>query len=113
MKEDRLFYNACPTCRKKVLDDLAGYRCENCNKALTSCNPTYTITAKISDFSGSIYVSFISEMGEVIMNGMSATEFKEFKECNGDGVKEWLMQNVEFKVRLIFNRTVFRVTPFC
>jgi hypothetical protein len=41
--------------------------------------PTYMITAKISDFTESIYVNFAREHGTALM-GMTAEEFKEFKE---------------------------------
>lgn len=37
------------------------------------------ITAKISDFTESIYVNFAREHGTALM-GMTAEEFKEFKE---------------------------------
>lgn len=41
--------------------------------------PTYMITAKISDFTDSIYVNFAREHGAALM-GMSSEEFREFKE---------------------------------
>ena len=28
----QMFYLACQTCKRKVVDDSHGYRCENCNK---------------------------------------------------------------------------------
>ena len=40
------------------------------------------MSAKIQDFSGDFYVQFIKELGDPIMNGMSAKDFKEFKETN-------------------------------
>lgn len=33
--DDKFFYLSCPECRRKVVDDLGGYRCENCNKTFT------------------------------------------------------------------------------
>ena len=30
--DDKIFYIACPECKKKVQEDAAGYRCEHCNK---------------------------------------------------------------------------------
>lgn len=56
LTDDKMMYNACPDCRKKVQDEPAGYRCENCNKIHTNMVPTYMLTAKISDLSGSIYI---------------------------------------------------------
>ncbi len=74
-----MMYNACPDCRKKVQDEPAGYRCENCNKIHTNMVPTYMLTAKISDLSGSIYIQFPRELGDYIMGGKSAREFMDFK----------------------------------
>lgn len=69
--DEKMCYNACSVCKKKVLDEPAGYRCENCDKTYQSMVPTYTINAKISDLSGSIYISFMREAGDAIM-GKSA-----------------------------------------
>lgn len=75
-----MFYLSCPECRKKISDDTAGYRCESCNKVYSECVPTYMLTAKVTDVSGSVFVCFPKELADPIMNGMSASEFKHFKE---------------------------------
>ena len=77
-----MFYLACPDCRRKVIDDGTGYRCESCDKSFNDCQPTYMLSAKISDFSSSIYISFCRELGDTIMGGMTAREFKDFKETH-------------------------------
>jgi len=41
------------------------------------------MTAKISDFTESIFVTFARDHGTTLM-GMSAEEFKEFKENNSE-----------------------------
>ena len=84
LTDDKMMYNACPDCRKKVLDEPAGYRCENCNKTHSRMIPTYMLSAKISDLSGSMYIQFARELGDVIMGGKSAGEFRDFKEANSD-----------------------------
>ncbi len=61
-------------------DEPAGYRCEQCDKIHSTMIPTYMLTAKISDLSGSLYIQFPRELGDSIMNGKSAKEFQEFKE---------------------------------
>lgn len=49
------------------------------------------MSAKIQDFSGDVYVQFIKELGDPIMNGMTAKEFKDFKETNDQNeVKEFI-----------------------
>jgi len=79
--DERIFYAACMSenCRRKVVEEAQGWRCEHCNKSFLSYRPTYMITAKVSDFTDSIYVNFAREHGAALM-GMNAEEFKEFKE---------------------------------
>jgi len=45
--DDKVFYNACPDCKKKVNEEGNGYRCENCGMFKSTCVPTYMLTAKI------------------------------------------------------------------
>lgn len=67
--DDRIFYPACMSdnCRRKVLEDVTGWRCEHCQKVFMTYQPTYMITAKISDFTESIYVNFAREHGAALM----------------------------------------------
>lgn len=58
------FYMACPECKKKVLEEANGFRCENCTKFYQNANPTYNFSARVSDYSGSIVASFLGEVGE-------------------------------------------------
>jgi len=41
--------------------------------------PTYMVTAKISDFTESIYINFAREHGASLI-GMAAEKFKDFRE---------------------------------
>lgn len=61
-------------------DEPGGYRCENCDKIHLSMIPTYMLTAKVSDLSGSIYIQFPRELGDPIMAGLSAAQFLDLKE---------------------------------
>lgn len=83
--DERIFYPACKSenCRRKVVEDQTGFRCESCNKTFMDYNPTYMITALISDFSESIYVNFAREHGTSLM-GMTAEEFKNFRETESE-----------------------------
>ena len=67
--DDRIFYPACPTdnCRRKVVEEANGFKCEHCGKTYITFTPTYMITAKISDFTESIYVNFAREHGTALM----------------------------------------------
>lgn len=73
-------YNSCPDCRRKVQDEPVGYKCEHCNKIHMTMIPTWMLNVKLSDLSGSFFVSFPRELGDTIMGGISAREFQEMRE---------------------------------
>ena len=54
------------------------------------------ITARISDFTESIYVNFAREHGTALM-GMKAEEFKDFKENNSEDVVQSFFDSLLFK----------------
>jgi len=58
--------------------------------------PTYMITAKISDFTESIYVNFAREHGTALM-GMTAEEFKGFKENESEEKVQAYFDSLLFK----------------
>ena len=45
--DDKFFYLGCTECRRKVVDEVDGFRCEHCNKTYTNSNPTYIMTVKL------------------------------------------------------------------
>lgn len=96
--DERIFYPACPgdNCRRKVTEDAGGYRCENCGKTYTTFNPTFMITARISDFTDSIYVNFARDQGAALM-GMTAVEFKEYRENNSEADVQTFFDSLLFK----------------
>jgi Zn-finger protein len=63
-----------------VIEESGGWKCENCNKTHKQNLPTYMLSALINDVSGSIMVQFPRELGDPIMGGRSAAEFKQLKE---------------------------------
>ena len=70
--EDKLFYMACPDCKKKVTLENSLWRCENCLKSHKNSQPTYMLSAVIHDATGDVLVQFPREFGDPIMNGKSA-----------------------------------------
>lgn len=85
-----MFYLSCPICKKKVIDENAGFKCENCNKVQQKAIPMYTFTARVSDLSGNCFLQFMGESGDAVM-GMTSTEFKNLKEHAGvEEIKEIL-----------------------
>ena len=77
--DDRTFYLACPECKKKVMEESCGWRCESCDKAMPTCIPTYMLLAKISDVSECIFVNFYRDEGTALM-GLKADKLRELKE---------------------------------
>ena len=96
--DDRIYYPACKTenCRKKVIEDAGGFRCENCGKSNTNFNPSYMFSACISDFTESIYVNFARDQGTSLM-GMSAEAFRTFKETNDESTVQKHFDELLFK----------------
>ena len=77
--DDRTYYLACPECKRKVMEESCGWRCENCDKAMPSCVPTYMLNAKIADVSESLFVSFYRDEGTALM-GLRADKLRELKD---------------------------------
>lgn len=94
--DEKLFYLACTQCKRKVLEDMHGYRCEHCSKTFASVNPTYMIKARVSDFTDSIYVNFAREHGDSIMGGLSADDFMKLREQGEEQAKAYL-ESLEFR----------------
>jgi len=78
------------------VESATGFRCEHCNKTFMSYQPTYMITAKISDFTESIFVNFAREHGAALM-GMTAEEFKEFRETESEQEVQNYFDSLLFK----------------
>lgn len=100
--DKRLYYPACinDTCKKKVIEDIhmgqTVYRCEACQKTFSECRPTFMITAKIADFTDSLYVNFAREHGTAIM-GMTAEQFKEFRDSSDEETINEYMDGLLYK----------------
>lgn len=67
----QMFYMACESCKKKVMESMGRYTCESCGKASETATPTYNFSVRVSDCSGSIILSCFGEIGETIL-GMNA-----------------------------------------
>lgn len=95
---EKLFYNACSECKRKLYEQTEGWKCENCNKFYTEPVPTYMFSAKIQDFSGDCYLQFMREQGENFL-GMSATDLKNLIE-----------EEDPHKIREVINASCYKVS---
>jgi hypothetical protein len=70
------------------------------------------LTAKIADVSGTIFVQFMGDMGNNVMNGTSARDFKDLKEAGSfEDVKEFL-NSCCYKVRSYINSVTLIIGAF-
>ena len=61
---DNDYYLACPKCRKKVMEEGGGFRCEKqCNEFFAKCDIIYMLKASFMDYSRSISVTLPRESG--------------------------------------------------
>lgn len=73
--EKHMFYLACPVCKKKVIEEgMDQYSCERCSRTFEAVVPTYNYSVKVSDFTHTITLQCMGEVGETFM-GMSAQKF--------------------------------------
>jgi len=81
MGQNRVFYDACPTCNKKleVVDD--GYNCKSCGK-VEKPEPRMLYKITIDDGSGSIRATLFGTVGEKLL-GMTAEEAQQLISKSG------------------------------
>lgn len=107
IKEDNLYYMACPTdgCSKKVIqEDLEHYRCEKCNNVFKTCNYRYMTVLGISDFTGQLWINVFNDVAKQIFN-ISAEDLHKLKEIDSDNatklVKNIIGKEFAIKVRVV------------
>ena len=79
--QNRVFYDACPTCNKKVEPENDGYNCKSCGKVAES-EPRMFYKITIDDGSGSIKATLFGSVGEKLL-GMTAEKAKELVRKSG------------------------------
>ena len=62
-----MYYLSCPTCKKKVIDEAGGYRCEKCQKTFNEAIPIYNFAFRLNDFTNGLILQCLGEVGEQIM----------------------------------------------
>jgi replication factor A1 len=75
MGQNRVYYDACPTCNKKIEAADGGYICKSCGKVEES-EPRMLYKITIDDGSGSIRAALFGTVGEELL-GMTAVEAKK------------------------------------
>lgn len=95
-------YPACPECKKKVLMEENGWRCEKCQKTFPSPDYRYLITLSVEDATSQIFVSGFDELGNALLK-MSANELIALKDNDAHVAQQVftraLFQTFNFKVK--------------
>ena len=55
------YYMGCKVCKKKVTEESNGYSCQACNKVYDEAVPSWNFSAKICDYSDSIFLQFLGD----------------------------------------------------
>lgn len=88
--DPKMVYMACPSCKKKMNQEDSGYttwRCERCEMTTANPIPTYMISVKLSDSTGSIWARVHGDSAVPIMGNTSAEKFKMYLDL-GDESRE-------------------------
>ncbi|OQS54542.1 RPA1 [Ecytonucleospora hepatopenaei] len=115
VKEDSLYYSACPNegCNKKVTqEDNGEYRCEKCNDSYEKCSYRYMATFNVSDCTGQVWVTVFDEAAKSLFN-VTAEELNSYKETDNEEatkiVKDAIGKEVYMKIRIkdsVYNEQV-------
>jgi len=82
-QEGNLWYNACKTCNKKVVQSTDGWNCDNCKVETNGYVPRYILPFSAADQTGSQWLSCFNDIGEKIMHHPAST-LEQYK-----GQPEW------------------------
>ncbi|KAI9482714.1 MAG: hypothetical protein EXX96DRAFT_555382 [Benjaminiella poitrasii] len=102
IKAENPAYPACPDCRKKLVMEENGWRCEKCQKVHPSPDYRYILTVSVEDATSQLFVNGFDDFGNVLLK-MSANEVMALKESNATAAQQVfhraLHQVFNFKVR--------------
>ncbi|PWZ02109.1 putative replication factor-A protein 1 [Testicularia cyperi] len=82
IKQDNLYYTACPSdgCNKKVTQDMDGnWRCEKCDRSYPAPEYRYILSTNVADSSGQMWLSGFNDDATKLI-GMTAGELHQLRE---------------------------------
>ncbi|KAI8639445.1 replication factor-A protein 1 [Parasitella parasitica] len=102
IKSESCAYPACPECKKKMILESNGWRCEKCQKTFGSPDYRYILTMSVEDATSQIYCNAFDEPGNTLLK-MSANEIMALKESDAAAAQvafnRALFQTFNFKIR--------------
>ncbi|CAO3638936.1 unnamed protein product [Cunninghamella echinulata] len=112
IKPENITYPSCIDCKKKVLQEAEGWRCEKCQKTHDAPQWKYILTLSIEDSSSHLYVNAFDDVGNALI-GKTANEIVAIKEADENAYlqlfSEALFKTYNFKARA--KQEVFNDTP--
>ncbi|KAJ4475701.1 hypothetical protein J3R30DRAFT_3502079 [Lentinula aciculospora] len=79
IRGENIAYPACETCNKKVVEDGGSWRCDKCDKTLSSPTYRYIMSFVVSDHTGQLWFQGFNEVGETVF-GKTANEVIEIRD---------------------------------
>lgn len=102
IKSENPAYPACPECKKKVLMEESGWRCEKCRKVYPAPDYRYILTVSVEDATSQIYVNGFDDLGNTLLK-MNANDLIALKDNDAAGlqlvINQALFQTFNFKIR--------------
>ena len=102
MRNENPAYPGCPECKKKMVNDENGWRCEKCSKQYPEPTWRYVLTASIEDATAQLFVQLFDDQATTIV-GISANEAMRLKDTDADAfskaMSEGLFKTYNFKIR--------------
>ena len=85
--DPKMVYMACPSCKKRMNEEDSGctsWRWERCDMVSPSPIPTYILSVKLTDSSGSLWIKIYGDSALPIMNNMTADKFKQYLDISDE-----------------------------
>lgn len=102
VREERLWYEACAKCQKKVTQTSDGsYACEKCNASTEDCDRRYIVSAVFADAAASSWVSAFNDAGLVLFDDTAANDLAALAEESGDALPAFLRSKAYFRDFLV------------
>lgn len=102
IKPENVAYPSCIDCKKKVLQESEGWRCEKCQKTHDAPEWRYLLTLSIEDPTAHLFVNSFDEVGNTLI-GKTANEAMAIKDQDENAYlqlfSEALFKTYTFKAR--------------
>ncbi|GAA5797111.1 putative replication factor-A protein 1 [Helicostylum pulchrum] len=99
IKTENPAYPGCPTCKKKVLMEENGWRCEKCQKTYPTPDYKYMLTCSVQDSTSQIFLNGFDDLGVTLLN-MDANRLIALKDSDSSAAT------------LVFNKALYKTYNF-